>query len=136
MMAKKNSWRRSAAWVTALRDKPLKSARFKLTALYVVLTCLILGIFITVLGYVRGSSIDQHLSGRLANPAEEQMILDALWRDMNYTTLWLAFFVLIAIGILSWYSVQLTLRPGIADSSRMLPMSCGRPLRPCAPRSR
>ncbi len=111
MMAKKNYWRRSAAWVTALKGRPLKNARLRLTALYVLHALLILAIFVAVLGVVRSHYITADLHGHFLSPGIEKAVTDKLWNDLQDTTLVLAVFVLFAIGILSYVSVELTLRP-------------------------
>jgi signal transduction histidine kinase len=109
-MATKNSWKRSAEWVTALKDKPLRGARFRLTALYVLHTFVILSIFVTILGYVRIHYIREDLAGQL-NPASENQVIEALWSDLQRTTTLLLVLVLAAIAILSYFAVELTLRP-------------------------
>jgi signal transduction histidine kinase len=111
MMATKNYWRRSAAWVTALKDKPIRNARVRLTGLYVLYTLIILAIFVAVLGILRSHYIDADLHGQFVNSAVEQAAGDKLWSDLQNATMVLIVFVLIAIAILSYVSVELTLRP-------------------------
>jgi signal transduction histidine kinase len=111
MMEKKNYWRRCVVWVTGLRDKPFRKARARLTSLYILQTLVILTIFVVVLGLVRWHYIVNDLHGRLADPAMEQVVVDQLWSDLQSSTLGLAVLVLLAIGILSYIFVELTLRP-------------------------
>jgi two-component system sensor histidine kinase CiaH len=111
MMEKKSYWRRSAAWVTALKDKPLRNARARLTGLYVLQTLVVLIVFVTVLGLVRSHYFTKDLRGNFASPAIEETIINQLWSDLQASTIILILFVLIAIGILSYIAVELTLRP-------------------------
>lgn len=103
--------KRSAAWVTELRDKPLLGARFKLTGLYAALTLIVLIIFVLSLGVFRNAIISREIQGKLANPLEEQIVVDRITKDLQVTTIILFIFVLIAITFISYHSVQLTLSP-------------------------
>src|SRR4051812_35874632 len=109
----KSYWKRSAEWVITLKgsSRPLRSARVKLTALYVLHTFIILSVFVTLLGYARFQQLRENLSGKLANPAEESLVIRQIWTDLQNTTAILAIYVLLAIAVLSYFSVQLTLKP-------------------------
>ncbi len=111
MTETKNFSKRSAEWVTALKDKPLKNARIRLTALYVLHTFIILSIFVALLGYVRARYLHEDLAGQFANHAMEEQVINVLWSDLQRATTILMVFVLIAIAMLSYFAVELTLRP-------------------------
>src|SRR3989344_2039917 len=111
----KRYWKRFAEWVTALKDKtpfaPLRSARVKLTALYVFHTFIILSAFIVLLGYARLEHLEQNLSGKFVDSGTERAVIEQTWTDLQTTTAVLAVYVLIAITVLSYFSVQMTLKP-------------------------
>lgn len=110
MTGMKKFWKRSAAWVIGLKDKPLRSARFKLTALYVLHAFIILAVFVTVMGYVRLHYLESDIAGSVP-PGQADDLIRRIWTDLQTSTALLSAYVLVAIGILSYFSVQLTLRP-------------------------
>ena len=104
-------FRSAAGNISELSSRPLKSARVKLTALYVLHTFIILAVFMTLLGYARLQHLRENLTGKFANPAEENIVIGNIWTDLQTTTAILAIYVLLAIAVLSYFSVQLTLKP-------------------------
>ena len=111
MKTMKKYLKRFAEWVTVLRLKPFRNARLKLTALYILNTIVVLGVFLTVLGYFRIQYLRTDLSGKLAPGIDLDVLVYKIYTDLQTTTAILAIFVLLAMGILTYFFVQVALRP-------------------------
>lgn len=107
----KKYWKRFEEWVTVLRLKPFRNARLKLTALYILNTIVVLGVFLTVLGYFRIQYLRTDLAGKLAPGVDLDTLVQRIYVDLQTTTAILAIFVLLAMGVLSYFLVQVALRP-------------------------
>src|SRR5262245_12812810 len=104
----RNYLRQSAAWVTALRDRPFKSARFQLTALYTLNAFFVLALFIGLLTHLWSIYLHEDLAGQLPNAASARAITNQLFLDLQQSAFLLGFFALMALGVLSYFSVRLT----------------------------
>ncbi len=107
----KRYWRRSGGWATASKDSPLRSARLRFTALYVVHTIVILAMFVAVLSRVRAHYLQANLQGQFRDTAQEQQVIGKLQSDLEEATALLLIVVLLGMAFVSYFAVQLILRP-------------------------
>jgi signal transduction histidine kinase len=107
----KKYWKRFEGWAIALKLRPFRNARLKLTALYVLNTVVVLTVFLTVLGYFRIRFLRADLAGNLASGVDLETLVHKIYFDLQVSTAVLAVFVLVAMGILSYFFVRLTLKP-------------------------
>lgn len=105
---------------TALKLRPFRNARLKLTALYALNTVVVLSVFLTVLGYFRIQFLRADLAGRLAPGVDLEPLVHKIYLDLQISTAMLAILVLVAMAVLSYFFVHITLRPikEFVDSQR------------------
>lgn len=106
-----NFSKRLEAWVIESRRRPFRNARLKLTTLYVLNTVIILGVFVAVLGYFRLQYINIDLAGKFAPEIDGEAVIQMLYLDLQQVTALLVALVLVAVGILNYFFVRMTLRP-------------------------
>jgi signal transduction histidine kinase len=104
-------WKQFEEWVIALKLKPFRNARLKLTALYILSTIVVLTVFVTVLGYIRIKTLREDLAGNLADGINLDVIVQKSYLHLQNSTFILALFMLVAMSILSYFFVRIALRP-------------------------
>ncbi|OGY98845.1 MAG: hypothetical protein A2855_01575 [Candidatus Liptonbacteria bacterium RIFCSPHIGHO2_01_FULL_57_28] len=107
----KRYWKPFEAWATALRLRPFRNARVKLTALHVLNTAIVLGVFLSVLGYLRVRILSVQLSDKLAPGLSPDLVVQDIHNSLQGTAFALAALMLLIMGVLSYIFVRTTLRP-------------------------
>jgi signal transduction histidine kinase len=110
-MAMKKYWKRLEELGTALKLRPFRNARLKLTALYAMNTIVVLSVFLAILSYVRIWVLRDNLAGKLAPGFDLDTLVRGISLDLQISAAILAGFVLLAICVLSYFFVNITLRP-------------------------
>ncbi len=111
MMAETKSWKRSGGLVTALKDKEIRKAQVRLTALYIILAGIVLVFFAVAWDYTRTLILQRDLLGQLHNPALEIQLLNRISGDLQADFLVFTFFLLLVLSILGFLAIRLMLQP-------------------------